>query len=156
VRAQKCAGDIERLLLMQLMQDVEYLQLALPIEAVAALRLERRGPMGGELLKVRLRAVAERTRGGAPKIRHGGANSAARARDLRVRFSRNALLVFCCAARGKNQVSVRINKAGKDHAAAKIQFLGAAGLLQAFDAAARADRCNSIAVDQQRAIANQT
>jgi hypothetical protein len=51
---------------------------------------------------------------------------------------------------------VRINKTGKDHAAAKVQFLGAARFLQAFDAAARAHRGNSIAVHKQCAIADQT
>ncbi len=83
------------------------------------------------------------------------ADSAARARDLFVRFSGNALLVFVRAARGENQVRVRIDEAGKNHAAAEIELFGAARLLQALDAAARADRRDAIAVDEQRAIANQ-
>ena len=49
---------------------------------------------------------------------------------------------------------VRIDEAGKNHAAAEIQLLGAARFLQALDAAARADRRDAVAVDEQRAIAN--
>ncbi len=81
-------------------------------------------------------------------------DSAARARDLRIGLSGNALLVFRSAARGKNQVSMRVYKAGKDHASAEIQFHGAARFLETFNAAARSDCGNAVAVDQQRAIAN--
>ena len=49
VRSQKRPGDIQGLLLMQLLKDVQDFQLALPVQAVAALGFKRGGPVRGEL-----------------------------------------------------------------------------------------------------------
>ena len=59
VRAEKRPGDIERLLLMQLLKKVQNLQLALPIQAVAALGFERGGSVRRELPKMQSSALAQ-------------------------------------------------------------------------------------------------
>ena len=49
---------------------------------------------------------------------------------------------------------VRIHKAGQNHASREIEFFGAARLTQFLDAAARADCCDAIFVDEDRAVGN--
>ena len=53
VRAEKRRHDVERLLLVEIVQNQEDFQLALPVETVAALGLERRGSVRGKLAQVR-------------------------------------------------------------------------------------------------------
>ena len=118
VRAEKRAGDIERLRLMQIVEDFERLLLALPIEAVAALGLERRGAMRRELAQICRSASDQRRRTSAPQSRDRGANSATRARDFLVCFSGDALFVLGGAGLGENQVRVRIDKSRQHDAPA--------------------------------------
>ena len=74
-------------------------------------------------------------------------------RDLFVGGAGDALFVFVGAAARENQVRVRIDEAGEDHASGEIEFFGAARLAQFFDAAARADGGDAVFVDEDGAVA---
>src|SRR3984885_2215521 len=104
---------------------------------------------------MRRRPLAKSTGTREPKFLYRGTDSAARARDLGIRLSGNALLVFGCAAGRENQVGVCIDKAWQDHAAAEVQLFGPTRFLHPFDAATRADCSDAVSVDQQRAIADE-
>ena len=148
VGSEKRSGDVERLLLMQLAQDRQDFELALPVEAVAALGLKRRRAVRCEFAEVRERAILQRFRGRAAQVLYRGANSTARTRDLLVSGARDALFVLSCPACGKYQMGVRVDEARQNHASAEVESFGASSSAKPFDSAARADGGDPIVANQ--------
>lgn len=62
------------------------------------------------------------------------------------------MFVFGGARGGVNEVSVRIDEAGQDDATQEIEFAGATGFGEAFDAAARAEGGDASFADQKRGV----
>src|SRR5271156_5441577 len=138
---------------MQLAHQRQGLQLALPIEAVAALCFDGRGSVRREFPKVRKGARTQTLCRCPPQLLHRGTNPA-RPGDVFVSYSGNALLVLCGAAGGKNQVCVGVDKSRKNYAAAEIQFFSASRFTHSFDAAPGPDRRDPVTADQNCAVSN--
>ncbi|MGB7082891.1 MAG: hypothetical protein WBD54_14760, partial [Candidatus Acidiferrales bacterium] len=65
----------------------------------------------------------------------------------------DALLVFSGTRAGVDEVGVRIDESGENNAAVEVEFAGAAGFGEAFDAAAQADGGDAAFANEERAIA---
>src|ERR1700728_69593 len=154
VRAQKCRVNVERMLLMKIVENLQNLQLAFPIQSVTALRFDGGSAVRREFAKVLQRPSFQHPSSCATQMFHRRANSAARARNLFIGCAGDPLLVFGGAAKRKNQVCVRIDKAGKNNASAAIQLFRASRFPQPFDAAIRAHRRDVIVMHQNRTVAN--
>jgi hypothetical protein len=154
VRAEKGRADINGLLLMQLVVNLQDFQLALPVQPVAALRFDRGGPVRREFVEVHSRPSLQLLCRSAPQPFDGGANSTTGTGDLLIRCPADSLVVFGCAATGKNQMGVRVNESRQDHAAMEVQLFRASRAAQPFDPPARTDRGNPVVANQQRAIAD--
>src|SRR5580700_6235573 len=100
MRAEKRGVNIDGMALMKLRQELENFQLALPIEAVAALGFDGGGAVSYEFVEVRDCAGFEPVSGGAAQFFDGRADTAAFARDFFVAGSGDALFVFLGAAGG--------------------------------------------------------
>src|SRR5690348_5083315 len=139
---------------MQIDENGESLQLAFPVEAVAALCFERGGAMRGEFAQVRERAVVQRSRRGLAQAFHARQNAATGASDLFVGGAEDALFVFGSAAGGENQVRMRIDEAGQENASAQVEFFGATSSAKPLDSSARPDGGDAVATDEDGPIAN--
>lgn len=150
--AEKGAHDFERLKTLQFTKGDEDFAFAGPVEAVAGFGFERGGPVPGELRQMRKSAGVERSGRGGAKFADAIDDAAAGAGDLFVGGAGDALLVFCGARAGVNEVGVRIDEAGKDDAAMKVELAGATRFRQSFDAAARADGSDAAFANEERAV----
>src|SRR5271154_1536180 len=74
VRAEKRADDIERLLLVKLLEDVQSFEFVLPVEAIAALGFEGGGSMRGEVSQMGSGAQLQVLRRRAAEFRDGRVN----------------------------------------------------------------------------------
>ena len=156
MRAEKRRNDIERLLAMELAENVQNLHFALPIESVTALGFERGGAVRGEFAeKARALRSFSACRGCAAQAFNRRANSAAASRDFFVSFSGDALLVFVGAAlREKSgECANRRNREGPRVRRDRV-FRARRASRRRSMRAARADGGDAIAANQQRAIAN--
>src|ERR1700722_5267826 len=142
------------MLLMKVVENLQNLDLALPIQTVAAFCFDSRGAVRCELAKIFQSSSFQDFCGGAAQMFHCRTNSAARASDLFVSCAGNALFVLRGAAKRKNQVSVRIDKSGQNNTPAKLQLFRASRFRHTFDAPLRADRRDAILIHQNRAVAN--
>ncbi len=140
MRAQKSCRDVERLLESQFAHDFESLDFVREIEAVAGLGFERRRAMRGEISQARVCTRFQVGRGGGSQFSNAGKDAAARFRDLLVGCARDALLVLGRAAFGEDQVSMRVDEARHNDAAADIDFLRAPRFPPPFDHAPRPRR----------------
>ena len=140
VRAEKRAGDVERLLLVQIVEDFEHFLLALPVEAVAALGLERGGAVRRELAQIGRSARAISAAGRARRSASTVERMPPPARAI-CSYVFPAMRCSYSAARDsrENQVRVRIDESGQHDAAAEVELFGAPRLAQALDLAPRAD-----------------
>src|SRR5580704_2217024 len=146
---EKCGRNIDRLLLMQFVLNIQNLQLALTIEAVPAFRFNRGGSIRSEPFKVSYRTGFQFLGGRAAQAFHARADSASALRDIFVRSSGISLFVLRGAACGENEMRVGIDKSGKDNATAEIELFSIARFSRTFNSSPRADRDDSIVVDQQ-------
>jgi hypothetical protein len=117
------------------------------VESVAALRFQSCCSVLRKSLERSESARCELSRIGAAQIADGGKYSAAAARNLFVGASGDALFMFVRAARGENEMRVRIHKTGEDHTSAEVQLLSAAREGVASNVAAASHRDNFPIVD---------
>ena len=148
VRPEKCDGDIERLIPAEVLQDSQDFEFSLPVKAIAALGFESRRPVGGELGEIRQGAMLQQLRRRLAQPCDRRADAAASraissyvAPELRRSYSRRA-------ARRENEMRVRVDESGKNHAAAEVQFLRPASLGEPLDPTPRADIGDAALVDQ--------
>src|ERR1700731_1593694 len=106
MRAKECRVNVDRLLLVQLVQDFKRLQLAFPIESVTALGFNCSCPMSRELAEVHSCARFQPLRWRPPEILDRGANAATRSRDFLIRRAGVSLFIFHRTAGGENKMRV--------------------------------------------------
>src|SRR5215472_4539105 len=153
VCAKKCLDDIEGLILMQLLNGAENLQFVWPVQAIAALCFDCCRAVSCEFAQMRPSALQKSfLRRAADRI-DGRANATAIARDLFVRVAGDALLVFVRAARRKNEMGMRIDKARKNDASAEIPFLSLPRFSQPLDFMLLSNGEDAIFANEQRTIA---
>src|SRR5579872_4706354 len=112
--------------------------------------------MGGELPQRRDCFRFQRFRFCSTERADRRENSAASTRDFFVACTGNALFVFGSAAAGKNQVSVRVDKSGQNHAPTQIQFSCAARFRKARHLVTCSRRDDSAVAHEYGAIAHKT
>ena len=144
--------NVDRLLLVKLGEEREDFLFAGPVKAVAAFGFDRCGAVGGEVFEIFQRTLFEVLVRRFAKFFYGVANAAAFARDFFVGGAGDAHFVFGGAALGKNQVRVRVDKAGQDDAAVHVQLFGTASVRVLFDFLARPDGDDAVFVRQDRAV----
>ena len=129
-------------------QDFHFL---LDVQPVPAFYFDRGRAVRGELVEESCRLLRQRLNAGLANLLRGGLNPAAGLRDLFVSFAAQAQLVIIHAAAGKNQMRVRIDKAGHDHAPAAVDGLSAQAQRLALQRARRADAQDRLSLRQQAA-----
>ena len=108
---QKCRVNVERMLLMKIVQNFQNFQLALPIQPVAAFRLDGGGAVRRELAKIFQRPSFQHPSRSAAQMFYRRMDSPTRARNFFICRAGDPLLVFSSAAKRKNQVRMRIDEA---------------------------------------------
>jgi hypothetical protein len=154
MRAEKRGYDFDRLLRGQLAVQAESLQLRDCIQAIAALGFDGSGSVFGESLERLKRASFEVGGRGAPELFYGIEYAATGARDFFVAGSSDTFFMLIGAARGEDEVRVRIHKTRKDNAAVEIEFSCAASKRVARNFAASSDGDDAAFADEERAVAD--
>src|SRR5487761_874630 len=130
--AQKCAHDVEGLLALEFAENQKNLALAFPSEAVSGFCFERCGAMRGELNEMRARAGFQIGGRRAAEFADAVDDAAAGASDFFVGGARDAVFVLGCTGAGVDEMRMRINEAGEDHAATQIEFARMTRLAEVF------------------------
>lgn len=153
VRAEEGAHDVEGLKAFEFAKGDKDFAFAGPVEAVAGFGFEGGCAVTRELREMCKGAGCERCGGSAAEFADAIDNATSVAGDFLVGGAGDALLVFSGTRAGVDEVGVRIDESGENNAAVEVEFAGAAGFGEAFDAAAQADGGDAAFANEERAIA---
>src|ERR1700693_4858013 len=116
--AEKRGDNFQRLIAVQFALEGEDSELAGDVQAVAALGFDGGGAIGGEFFKEGESALFQGIVGGGAHPFYGVEDASAFAGNFFVTSALNLEFVFFSAAGSVDQVSMRVDEAGKDDAAA--------------------------------------
>ena len=121
MRAEEGRHHVDRTLDPQAMGRLQQADLGLQVQPVARLRLDRRHPVAQHLIEPAPAVSQQRVRRGRPGRRHRRQDPAACLQDLEVPGTTLAQEQFAFARPGEQQVRVRIDEAGGDRPAGRVQ-----------------------------------
>ena len=121
VRAEKGEGDIHRGLVVERQQGFEQTQFRCGLQAVAGLGFDGGRAVGEHAQKARAGLGDERLDAGGARGADGGDDSAAGCQDVEVLGTFEPHLVFLGPVAAPDDVRVRVDETGHDHAAGGVQ-----------------------------------
>ena len=150
VRAEEGDGEIERGLVVEGEQGFEETQLGGGLQTVTGFGFGGGGAVDEHAQETRATLRDERLHAGGAGLLDRGKDAAARRENIEIGHARHLQLEFVGAVARPNEMRVRIDKAGHEHAAARIEgrFVGIGG----FEFSRGADRDDRFIADNDRAV----
>src|SRR5580704_1325423 len=150
--AEKRGDNFQRLIAVQFALEGEDPQFAGDVQTVAAFGLDGGGAIGSEFFKEGESALFQGIVGRGAKFFYGVENASAFAGNLFVAGALDFELIFFGAAGSVNEVGMRVDEAGKDNAAANIDFFGLCGVFVGFNLFARTNCDYAVVANQEGAL----